>query len=140
MSLNVCWRHSEAIVSIHLPHRPTLLPLSSLSVSEQVCTTSVTTDFFLLVLYKSKVKKSLKNNKLLCFSDVNDCASQPCKNGGMCRDLDGDYTCQCPTPYVGKQCQLRMFTFSDIYMFTFLSMYCIHYYKRPVLSDILSQY
>ncbi|XP_072237037.1 lactadherin-like isoform X2 [Leuresthes tenuis] len=42
-----------------------------------------------------------------CQINVNDCAKQPCKNGGTCRDLDGDYTCQCPSPYVGKQCQQR---------------------------------
>uniref|UniRef100_A0A1A8KZQ3 Milk fat globule-EGF factor 8 protein n=1 Tax=Nothobranchius pienaari TaxID=704102 RepID=A0A1A8KZQ3_9TELE len=42
-----------------------------------------------------------------CQINVNDCANQPCKNGGTCRDLDGDYTCHCPSPYVGKQCQLR---------------------------------
>ncbi|ROL43606.1 EGF-like repeat and discoidin I-like domain-containing protein 3 [Anabarilius grahami] len=40
-------------------------------------------------------------------TDVNDCANQPCMNGGLCRDLDADYTCQCPSPYVGKQCLLR---------------------------------
>lgn len=44
------------------------------------------------------------------FSDVNDCANQPCKNEGICRDLDGDYTCQCRSPYVGKHCQLRTFS------------------------------
>lgn len=42
-----------------------------------------------------------------CQINVNDCVDQPCTNGGTCRDLDGDYTCQCPSPYVGKQCQLR---------------------------------
>lgn len=42
-----------------------------------------------------------------CQTNVNDCAGQPCKNGGECRDLDGDYSCRCPSPYVGKQCQLR---------------------------------
>ncbi|XP_065145308.1 milk fat globule EGF and factor V/VIII domain containing a [Paramisgurnus dabryanus] len=42
-----------------------------------------------------------------CQNNVNDCAIKPCKNGGLCRDLDGDYNCQCPSPYVGKQCQLR---------------------------------
>lgn len=39
--------------------------------------------------------------------DVNDCAVQPCQNGGSCRDLDGDFKCHCPSPYVGKHCQLR---------------------------------
>ncbi|XP_018619381.1 milk fat globule EGF and factor V/VIII domain containing b isoform X2 [Scleropages formosus] len=42
-----------------------------------------------------------------CQNNVNDCVDQPCKNGGICRDLDGDYTCKCPSPYVGKHCQLR---------------------------------
>lgn len=40
-------------------------------------------------------------------ADVNDCAGQPCENGGTCRDLDGDFKCHCPSPYVGKHCQLR---------------------------------
>ncbi|XP_066557690.1 lactadherin isoform X2 [Amia ocellicauda] len=42
-----------------------------------------------------------------CQNNVNECAGQPCKNGGTCRDLDGDFTCKCPSPYVGKNCQLR---------------------------------
>ncbi|XP_037538468.1 milk fat globule EGF and factor V/VIII domain containing b [Nematolebias whitei] len=42
-----------------------------------------------------------------CQTNVNDCAGQPCQNGGSCRDLDGDFKCHCPSPYVGKHCQLR---------------------------------
>ncbi|XP_036390905.1 lactadherin-like [Megalops cyprinoides] len=42
-----------------------------------------------------------------CTNNVNDCAKQPCQNGGVCRDLDGDYNCRCSSPYVGKHCQLR---------------------------------
>ncbi|XP_063053665.1 milk fat globule EGF and factor V/VIII domain containing b isoform X1 [Engraulis encrasicolus] len=42
-----------------------------------------------------------------CQNNVNDCAGQPCKNGGVCRDLDGDFNCKCPSPYVGKHCHLR---------------------------------
>lgn len=39
--------------------------------------------------------------------DVNECQDQPCLNGGTCRDLNGDFKCHCPSPYVGKRCQLR---------------------------------
>uniref|UniRef100_A0A1A7YPA9 Milk fat globule-EGF factor 8 protein n=1 Tax=Iconisemion striatum TaxID=60296 RepID=A0A1A7YPA9_9TELE len=42
-----------------------------------------------------------------CQNNVNDCAAQPCENGGTCRDFDGDFLCHCPSPYVGKHCQLR---------------------------------
>uniref|UniRef100_G3NVM9 Milk fat globule EGF and factor V/VIII domain containing b n=1 Tax=Gasterosteus aculeatus aculeatus TaxID=481459 RepID=G3NVM9_GASAC len=42
-----------------------------------------------------------------CQNNVNDCDSQPCGNGGTCRDLEGDFKCNCPSPYVGKRCQLR---------------------------------
>ncbi|KAM8893579.1 lactadherin-like isoform 1-T1 [Spinachia spinachia] len=40
-----------------------------------------------------------------CQTNVNDCANKPCQNGALCRDLAGDFACQCPSPYVGKQCQ-----------------------------------
>uniref|UniRef100_A0A4W5R066 Milk fat globule EGF and factor V/VIII domain containing b n=1 Tax=Hucho hucho TaxID=62062 RepID=A0A4W5R066_9TELE len=42
-----------------------------------------------------------------CQNNVNDCANQPCQNGGSCKDLNGDFNCRCPSPYVGKHCQLR---------------------------------
>ncbi|KAG5274102.1 hypothetical protein AALO_G00159210 [Alosa alosa] len=42
-----------------------------------------------------------------CQNNVNDCAGQPCRNGGVCRDLEGDFNCKCPSPYVGKHCHLR---------------------------------
>ncbi|KAM9469862.1 milk fat globule EGF and factor V/VIII domain containing b [Clarias gariepinus] len=42
-----------------------------------------------------------------CEKNVNDCAAQPCQNGGSCQDLDGDFFCKCPSPFVGKFCQLR---------------------------------
>ncbi|XP_051896510.1 EGF-like repeat and discoidin I-like domain-containing protein 3 isoform X4 [Pristis pectinata] len=40
-----------------------------------------------------------------CQTNINDCASQPCKNGGSCVDLDADYSCNCPSPYIGRACQ-----------------------------------
>ncbi|XP_053128741.1 lactadherin isoform X2 [Hemicordylus capensis] len=42
-----------------------------------------------------------------CQNNMNECSSQPCKNGGTCLDLDGDYTCKCGALYLGKTCHLR---------------------------------
>ncbi|XP_038132050.1 milk fat globule EGF and factor V/VIII domain containing b isoform X2 [Cyprinodon tularosa] len=50
---------------------------------------------------------SVLGANLSSAKDVNDCAAQPCENGGTCRDLEGDFKCHCPSPYVGKQCQQR---------------------------------
>uniref|UniRef100_A0A1W7RGB8 Lactadherin-like protein n=1 Tax=Agkistrodon contortrix contortrix TaxID=8713 RepID=A0A1W7RGB8_AGKCO len=42
-----------------------------------------------------------------CQYNVNECLSQPCKNGGTCLNLKGNFDCKCPSPYVGKTCQTR---------------------------------
>lgn len=42
-----------------------------------------------------------------CQKNMNECSSQPCKNGGTCLDLDGDFACKCPSIYLGKTCHLR---------------------------------
>jgi len=36
--------------------------------------------------------------------DINECAPQPCKNGGACRNDVNDYTCTCAAGYDGKNC------------------------------------
>ena len=38
-------------------------------------------------------------------SDINDCASQPCLNGGTCFNLYRRYACRCPFGYTGTECQ-----------------------------------
>nr|XP_056722078.1 lactadherin [Euleptes europaea] len=39
--------------------------------------------------------------------DMDECASRPCQNGGICLDLEGDYACRCISPYLGKTCNVR---------------------------------
>ena len=46
-----------------------------------------------------------------CEIDVNECASSPCQNNGLCVDKHDGYTCDCEYTddpgYVGDQCQYR---------------------------------
>lgn len=41
----------------------------------------------------------------LCFSDVNECASHPCQNGGTCTHGINSFSCQCPAGFGGPTCE-----------------------------------
>ena len=39
-------------------------------------------------------------------ADIDDCADQPCLNGGTCLDEVNDYTCICAVGYTGENCNI----------------------------------
>lgn len=41
-----------------------------------------------------------------CASDINECASAPCKNGGACNNEANRYSCSCSLPYSGARCEI----------------------------------
>ncbi|KAM4641556.1 delta-like protein 3 [Discoglossus pictus] len=48
-----------------------------------------------------------------CEIETNECASNPCKNGGSCNDLENDYKCVCPRGFYGKNCDISAITCAD---------------------------
>lgn len=42
-----------------------------------------------------------------CETDIDECASFPCKNGATCIDQPGNYFCQCVAPFKGNEHQGR---------------------------------
>uniref|UniRef100_A0A3Q2P5H2 Sushi, nidogen and EGF like domains 1 n=1 Tax=Fundulus heteroclitus TaxID=8078 RepID=A0A3Q2P5H2_FUNHE len=40
-----------------------------------------------------------------CQINVNECASNPCQNGGSCKDQINGFICECPAGYTGTHCQ-----------------------------------
>ena len=40
-----------------------------------------------------------------CFTDIDDCVSNPCKFNGTCVDKIADYTCDCIKGFRGKDCE-----------------------------------
>ena len=43
--------------------------------------------------------------------DINDCASTPCMNEGICVDGINSFTCNCPHGFIGKDCSISMICF-----------------------------
>jgi Notch-like protein len=41
---------------------------------------------------------------VILFSDINECSSDPCNNGGTCKDLVNKYECTCVAGYDGMNC------------------------------------
>ena len=39
------------------------------------------------------------------FSDIDECASNPCLNGGTCEDELDRYHCHCPPGFTGCMCE-----------------------------------
>ena len=39
------------------------------------------------------------------FVDINECAGDPCLNGGTCTDGVNSYTCSCAAGFTGKDCE-----------------------------------
>ena len=40
------------------------------------------------------------------FSDTDECASNPCRNGGTCFDQVNSFACTCPFPMGGDLCDV----------------------------------
>lgn len=40
-----------------------------------------------------------------CETDVDECASQPCKNGAFCKDYVNSFVCECPPGFNGILCE-----------------------------------
>ena len=61
---------------------------------------------FVLRLNDYSLYFSSLNFICLYLSDIDDCADQPCLNGGSCIDSVNDYTCRCADGYSGKNCSI----------------------------------
>lgn len=58
------------------------------------------------LLQKAKWGNRLTDiNNTFFVSDIDECASAPCQNGGSCVDLDDAFSCQCPPAWEGNVCQ-----------------------------------
>ncbi|XP_017097727.3 protein eyes shut isoform X2 [Drosophila bipectinata] len=49
----------------------------------------------------------------ICQEEINECASSPCQNGGVCVDKLAAYACACPMGYTGINCEEEILICAD---------------------------
>ncbi|XP_034472234.1 protein eyes shut [Drosophila innubila] len=49
----------------------------------------------------------------ICQEEINECASAPCQNGGVCVDKLAAYACACPMGYTGVNCEEEILICAD---------------------------
>lgn len=42
----------------------------------------------------------------MVFSEIDECSSSPCINGGSCQDLTAAYKCNCNPGFTGTHCEI----------------------------------
>lgn len=48
-----------------------------------------------------------------CDEKINECDSNPCRNGGSCTDGESGYVCECPQGYFGTHCEHSVLNCAD---------------------------
>ena len=55
--------------------------------------------------FKSRIDDNGPHNIYLIFSDIDECASDPCMNLATCNDSINEYTCECLPGTTGTHCE-----------------------------------
>ena len=72
--------------------------------------------------WKIRILQIINSNNF--SSDIDECASSPCQNGGTCLDEVNMYVCSCPSGFNGTNCETGEFLQSRVFSIS-LNVYLI---------------
>ena len=57
-------------------------------------------------------------------SDIDECSSNPCENGGSCNDGINEYNCQCVPGYTDANCETGTMSYFSLFIKTSIVSSC----------------
>ena len=63
-------------------------------------------------------------------TDIDDCASHPCKNNGTCTDRVNGFNCSCTPGYNGSRCETGNYVQSSSLFMSFEVVLILNFFKR----------
>jgi len=71
-------------------------------------------------------------------TDIDDCASYPCKNNGTCTDGVNGFNCSCTPGFNGTKCDIgncaaKIIYFSPYFRVFGSLLHCSHYFSCPAI-------
>ena len=82
--------------------------------------------FFLLILQVQSNITLFNFLPYLLKTDIDDCASHPCKNNGSCSDRVNGFNCSCAAGFNGTQCETGHYM---QYLYSFIRYCCCLFYS-----------
>ena len=73
---------------------------------------------------------------LFILTDIDECESAPCSNGGICNNFPGEYECICGSGFTGSNCEIGEYYEWHIIIITIMVMII----TRRRISNIDNKY
>lgn len=67
-----------------------------------------------------------------CETDIDECAVNPCRNGGECVNMIAKFKCICPVGYSGTLCEVS----TTFVLFSSHLISCPHFHRRHCFSQL----
>lgn len=101
-------RQSNAAVMVNVRRQQMDKIASAIMDSRDPIANTVSGSWIVEAMQPESVWATGNSNCALSSLDLNECAPNPCKNGGICVDGDGSFTCKCPSGWSGQVCSERV--------------------------------
>ena len=103
----LCYYRHYTVLCVLLHILPVLCVLLQI-LTTVMCVTDINQCYVCCYIYYPVLCMLLQilTSVMRVVTDINECLSSPCQNGGQCSNSIGEFQCNCPLLYTGETCGL----------------------------------